>query len=196
VVAAFLNLFFSVGVIFYGFPVFYPAFTAGLGICAKPGNTGFLLGFLFLGLPCGVLTGAFIDRFGARRVILSESALIGFPLILDGQMHKLWQYEVLCLLEVVGSRSPGRSQPGAGRAMVPTRGADAPWLCLLGLGLGGVVAPPVMNLLILHFGWRHALEATGTLILWVLFQWVFWLTRSGPEGYGAKTDGPCGSTRE
>ena len=57
VVAAFLNLFFSVGVIFYGFPVFYPAFTAGLGFARGQVTQGFLLGFLFLGLPCGVLTG-------------------------------------------------------------------------------------------------------------------------------------------
>ncbi|PYU59100.1 MAG: MFS transporter, partial [Acidobacteria bacterium] len=31
VVAAFLNLFFAVGIIFYGFPVFYPAFVESLG---------------------------------------------------------------------------------------------------------------------------------------------------------------------
>ena len=31
VAAAFLNLFFAVGIIFYGFPVFYPAFVLSLG---------------------------------------------------------------------------------------------------------------------------------------------------------------------
>src|SRR5258708_6236558 len=63
----------------------------------------------------------------------------------------------------------------------------------LGLGLGGVVAPPVMNLLIVHFGWRHALEATGTLILVVLFPVGLWLTRSGPEDMGLRPDGLAGA---
>ncbi|HET6218680.1 MAG TPA: MFS transporter [Acidobacteriaceae bacterium] len=190
VVAAFLNLFFSVGVIFYGFPVFYPAFTAGLGFARGQVTQGFLLGFLFLGLPCGVLTGAFIDRIGARRVILSGIGLIGVPLILMGQMHKLWQYEVLCLLEVVGYTLSG---PISNQVLVSRwfhmRRGRAMGYAYLGLGLGGVVAPPVMNLLILHFGWRHALEATGTLILVVLFPVGLWLTRSGPEDMGLRPDG-------
>jgi MFS family permease len=190
VVAAFLNLFFSVGVIFYGFPVFYPAFTAGLGFARGQVTQGFLLGFLFLGLPCGVLTGAFIDRIGARRVILSGIGLIGLPLILMGQMHKLWQYEVLCLLEVVGYTLSG---PISNQVLVArwfhVRRGRAMGYAYLGLGLGGVVAPPVMNLLILHFGWRQALEATGTLILVVLFPVGLWLTRSGPEDMGLRPDG-------
>ena len=190
VVAAFLNLFFSVGVIFYGFPVFYPAFTASLGFARSQVTQGFLLGFLFLGLPCGVLTGAFIDRFGARRVILSGIGLIGFPLILMGQMHKLWQYEVLCLLEVVGYTLSG---PISNQVLVArwfhARRGRAMGYAYLGLGLGGVVAPPVMNLLIVHFGWRHALEATGTLILLVLFPVGLWITRSEPEDMGLRPDG-------
>jgi hypothetical protein len=32
--AAFLNLFFAVGIIFYGFPFFYPAFVESLGLPA------------------------------------------------------------------------------------------------------------------------------------------------------------------
>jgi MFS family permease len=86
VVAAFLNLFFSVGIIFYGFPVFYPAFTSALGFSRSQVTQGFLLGFLLLGLPCGLLTGILIDRVGARRVILSGVSLVGFPLIFMGFM--------------------------------------------------------------------------------------------------------------
>jgi len=71
VVAAFLNLFFAVGIIFYGFPVFYPAFVESLGFTRAQVTQGFLLGFLVAGLPFGFLAGAMIDRIGARLVILS-----------------------------------------------------------------------------------------------------------------------------
>src|SRR5580698_3236608 len=102
VVAAFLNLFFAVGIIFYGFPVFYPAFVASLGFTRTQVTQGFLLGFLVVGLPFGLLAGALIDRLGARWVILSGIGLIGLPLVLMGFMTQFWQYEVLCLVEVVG----------------------------------------------------------------------------------------------
>src|SRR5260370_9751581 len=58
VLAAFLNLFFAVGIIFYGFPVFYPAFVESLGFTRAQVTQGFLLGFLLAGLPFGLLAGA------------------------------------------------------------------------------------------------------------------------------------------
>src|SRR5260370_6876278 len=71
VLAAFLNLFFAVGIIFYGFPVFYPAFVESLGFTRAQVTQGFLLGFLLAGLPFGLLAGAVIDRVGAPWVILT-----------------------------------------------------------------------------------------------------------------------------
>ena len=102
VVAAFLNLFFAVGIIFYGFPVFYPAFVQSLGFTRAQVTQGFFLGFLFAGLPCGLLAGAVIDRLGARWVILVGVSLIGISLLLMRSMSKLWHYELLCVMEVVG----------------------------------------------------------------------------------------------
>src|SRR5580693_7862913 len=90
VVAAFLNLFFAVGVIFYGFPVFYPSFVASLGFTRAQVTQGFLLGFLVVGLPCGLLAGVVIDRIGARSVILYGISFIGVPLVLMGYMTRFW----------------------------------------------------------------------------------------------------------
>ena len=74
VVAAFLNLFFAVGIIFYGFPVFYPAFVESLGFTRAQVTQGFLLGFLMAGLPFGLLAGAAIaggslgSHYASRRL--------------------------------------------------------------------------------------------------------------------------------
>ena len=197
VLAAFLNLFFAVGIIFYGFPVFYPAFVASLGFTRTQVTQGFLLGFLVVGLPFGLLAGALIDRIGARWVILSGVGFIGIPLILMGSMTRFWQYELLCIAEVLGYTLAG---PIANQVLVSrwfqARRGRAMGYAYLGLGLGGVVSPQLANLLVRNFGWRHALEIIGVFILIVLFPVGFWITRSSPAEMGLAPDGvsPARST--
>jgi MFS family permease len=190
VLAAFLNLFFSVGIIFYGFPVFYPAFVAHLGFSRAQITQGFLLGFVIVGIPFGLLAGVLIDRIGARKVILSGIGFLGIPLILMGFMSHFWQYEILCLAEVLGYTLAG---PIANQVLIAqwfkARRGRAMGYAYLGLGLGGVISPPLANILIRTFGWRHALEVTGTLILIVLFPVGLWITRSSPADMGLLPDG-------
>jgi MFS family permease len=190
VAAVFLNLFFAVGVIFYGFPVFYPEFVANLEFTRAQVTQGFLLGFLLVGLPFGLLAGVVIDRIGARWVILSGVGFIGLPLILMGSMTRFWQYESLCVIVVVGYSLAG---PIANQVLVSRwfrlRRGRAMGFAYLGLGLGGVVSPPAVSFLIRSFGWRHALEITGALILITLFPVGFWITRSTPAEMGLAPDG-------
>jgi MFS transporter, OFA family, oxalate/formate antiporter len=84
VLAAFLNLFFAVGILFYGFPVFYPSMIESLGFTRAQLTTGFLLGFVVGALPCALLAGVLIDRLGARKVIWAGVWLVGLSLILMG----------------------------------------------------------------------------------------------------------------
>ncbi|MGC1869999.1 MAG: MFS transporter [Acidobacteriaceae bacterium] len=190
VAAAFLNLFFTTGVIYYGFPVFYPAFVASLGFTRAQVTQGFLLGALVVGLPFGLFAGTLIDRVGARGVILSGIGLIGLPLILMGRMTHFWQYELLCIAEVVGYTLAG---PIANQVLIAqwfrVRRGQAMGYAYLGLGLGGVVSPLAANYLIRNFGWRTALEIAGTLMLAVLFPVGLWVTRSSPSEMGLFPDG-------
>lgn len=190
VAAAFLNLFFAVGIIFYGFPVFYPAFVSSLGFTHAQVTQGFLLGTLVAGLPFGLLAGTLIDRIGARWVILSGVGFIGLPLILMGSMTRFWHYQLLCVIEVLGYTLAG---PIANQVLIArwfrARRGRAMGYAYLGLGLGGVVSPPLANLLIRSFGWRHALEVTGWLIMAVLFPVGLWITRSSPADMGLAPDG-------
>jgi len=190
VAAAFLNLFFGVGIIFYGFPVFYPALVESLGFTRAQVTQGFLLGFLLVGLPIGLLAGAVIDRLGARRVILVGIGFVGVSLILMGTMTRLWQYELLCGTEVVGYVLAG---PIANQVLVArwfrARRGRAMGYAYLGLGLGGVVAPMLINFLVQAYGWRHAMEIVGLVILVVLFPIGIWITRSVPADLGLLPDG-------
>jgi MFS family permease len=190
VVAAFLNLFFAVGIIFYGFPVFYPAFVESLQFTRAQVTEGFLLGFLVVGLPFGLLAGALIDRIGARWVILSGAGLIGISLLLMGSMTRLWHYELLCVMEVLGYVLAG---PIANQVLVArwfrVRRGRAMGYAYLGLGLGGVISPLLVNSLMRNFGWRHALEIVGLLVLVVLSPVGVWITRSAPSEMGLLPDG-------
>jgi len=183
--ATFLNLFFAVGIIFYGFPVLYPYFIESLAFTRAQVTQGFFLGFLFAGLPIGVLAGALIDRFGARLVILAGVGLVALPLLFMGMMNRFWQFESLCIVEVIGYVLAG---PIANQVLIARwfhrRRGRAMGYAYLGLGLGGVTAPILVNFLARYLGWRHALELLGALILVVLFPIGILVTRSSPEDSG------------
>ena len=190
VAAAFLNLFFVVGIIFYGFPVFYASFVESLGFTRAQVTQGFFLGFLIVGLPFGLVAGAIIDRVGAKWVILGGAALVGASLLLMARMTKLWQYEALCVMEVLGYVFAG---PLANQVLVSrwfrARRGRAMGLAYLGLGAGGVIAPLLINYLIAAYGWRHALEIFAIALMAVLFSVGIFVTRSTPEEMGLLPDG-------
>jgi MFS transporter, OFA family, oxalate/formate antiporter len=190
VVAAFLNLFFIVGIIFYGFPLFYPSFVESLGFTRAQVTQGFFLGFLVVGLPLGFLAGALIDRIGARFVILSGVSLVAASLLFMGSMTQFWQYELLCIMEVLGYVLAG---PIANQVLVARwfreRRGQAMGYAYLGLGLGGVASPLLINSLTRSIGWRHALELVGALVAVVLLPVGIWVTRSDPEEVGLHADG-------
>lgn len=197
VAAAFLNLFFVVGIIFYGFPVFYASFVESLGFNRAEVTQGFLLGFLIIGLPFGLLAGAAIDRIGARWVIVTGVGLVGISLLLMAKMTRLWQYEGLCVLEVLGYVFAG---PIANQVLVAkwfrARRGRAMGLAYLGLGAGGVVAPLLANHLIRTYGWRQALEILAIALMTVLLPVGIWITRSTPEKFGLLPDGESSSNSE
>lgn len=185
VVAAFLNLFLVVGIPFYGFPVFYPYFVESLGFTRAQVTQGFLLGFLLAGLPFGILAGTLIDRIGARVVILAGVGLAGLSLLLMGDMNRFWQFEILCIVEVIGYVLAG---PIANQVLIARwfgrRRGRAMGYAYLGLGLGGVAAPMLVNFLARSWGWRHGLQLLGAIILLVLFPIGVWMTRSRPKDIG------------
>jgi MFS family permease len=185
VLAAFLNLFFVVGIVFYGFPVFYPYFVESLGFTRAQVTQGFFLGFLFAGLPCGLLAGWLIDKVGAQPVILGGVVMAGASLVLMGFITRFWQFEVLCITEVIGYvfAGPIGNQVLIARWFDRRRG-QAMGYAYLGLGFGGVVASMLVNYLATNFGWRHAVELTGAVILIVLLPVGTLLTRSSPQSYG------------
>ena len=82
VFSAFLNLFFAVGLVFYGLPVFYPSLVESLHFSRQQVTTGMFLGFSVVAPVLGLLVGALIDRLGARFAILLGIGFVGGSLFL------------------------------------------------------------------------------------------------------------------
>jgi MFS family permease len=188
--AAFLNLFFAVGILYYGFPVFYPALVNGLGFTRAQTTQGFLLGFVFVGLLFGLVAGALIDRLGPGQVIRWGIGFLGLSLVLMGRMSHLWQYYLLCVVEVVGYTLAGPipNQVLVSRWFQAKRGRVMGY-AYLGLGMGGVISAPLINTLINRVGWRGAFEILGVAMLVILFPVAQWVTRSSPSELGLNPDG-------
>jgi MFS family permease len=180
VLATFLNLFFAVGIVFYGLPVYYPSLVDSLHFTRGQVTQGIFLGYVILS-PVFALMGALVDRVGARRVLLCGIFLVGLPLVLMGWMTRLSHYYALCILEVLGYILTG---PVPNQVLVTNwfraKRGRAMGYSYLGLGLGGVAAPVLAAHFIKWFGWRHAFAITGILIIVVLFPVAQWLTRSTP----------------
>jgi MFS family permease len=190
VLAAFLNLFFAVGIVFYGLPVFYPALVDSLHFSRQQATTGVFLGFAAVAPLFGLLVGALIDRLGARFAILIGTGFVGVSLVLMGSINTLRQYYLLCFTEVVGYVLAGP---------IPNQVLIANWFrvlrgramgyAYLGLGFGGTVSPLLVHWLIETFGWRRAFEAIGAVIVATLFPIGIWVTRSAPRDVGLLPDG-------
>jgi MFS family permease len=190
VVAAFLNLFLTTGIVYYGFPVFYVSLTHSLGFTRQQATSGIFFGFVLTAPMFGLLAGALIDRVGARAIILCGIGLSGLSLALMGTMASVRQYYLLCMTEVVGYVLAG---PIPNQVLIANwfraRRGRAMGYAYLGLGLGGAVSPVLIEWLIQNSGWRRAFEVIGTAIIVILFPAGIWITRSSPQEMGLQPDG-------
>jgi MFS family permease len=190
VVAAFLNLFFTTGIVYYGFPVYYISLIDSLGLTRQQATSGIFYGFVVVAPLFGLLAGALIDRVGARAVILCGIGFGGLSLVFMGMISSLRQYYLLCFTEVVGYVLAGP---------IPNQVLIANWFrnlrgramgcAYLGLGLGGATAPLLIHSLVDNFGWRRAFEVNGVMTILILLPVGIWITRSSPRALGLLPDG-------
>jgi MFS family permease len=188
--AAFLNLFLTTGIVYYGFPVFYPSLIESLGFSRQQATAGIFYGFVVMAPLFGLLAGVLIDRAGARAVILCGVGFVGFSLVFMGMMGSVRQYYLLCITEVVGYVLAG---PIPNQVLIANwfqaRRGRAMGYAYLGLGLGGALSPVLIHALIEKLGWRRSFEAIGAVILILLFPVGIWITRSTPGEMGWLPDG-------
>ena len=191
VAIAAVGLFFSEPTIaVYSYSVFLKAVSQDFRV----GRGAVALAFTFHNLCTASLTpiiGYMIDRFGAKRIVVPATALVGLTAIFAKLIGAaLWQYYVFyAALGVLG--------PAAGP--VPYSAIIARWfdrkrglalgLMSFGSGLAAIGYPPVAQLLIAQSGWRSAYAIFGTAILFVPILFLTFLLKEDPRRDGLFPDG-------
>jgi MFS family permease len=123
-------------------------------------------------------TGALLDRFGVRKVLIPATAL--FALAVAGMAlltGSLWHFYLMhVLLALAGVCTAPVSYSRVIVAWFDRHRGLALGIALAGIGLGTALVPPFVQLLSARFGWRSAYLGLGLVILCValpfLLAWI------------------------
>jgi len=188
--ASFTLLFIVVGMVYYGFPVFYAPLIAEFGWTRAQATAGFLYGMLLIGPIAGISTGYLIDRYGARKIMLAGllagvAAFSGFA-----AMQSLAAYYLFFFVQTISyaSGGPAPNQVLISRWFRRMRGR-ALGLAYMGIGVGGTVAPVFAEYVIRHHGWRAAMAALAGGFLLIAIPVAMWVIRDRPSDLGLCPDG-------
>jgi MFS family permease len=136
--------------------------------------------------------GWLIDRLGARRVILTLTAV--FALALFSALwigHSIWQlYAVYALLGITLSAGPGPMSYGVVIShWFNRRRGLALGVMGLSIGIGAFSVPLIAQRLIAAFGWRVAYAVFGGAVLLISIPLVAMFLQNDPSDRGQLADG-------
>src|SRR6266567_7881207 len=163
----------ALGLLFGAFPIVVSSFA----VFFKPyihefhaSRAAISLAILIHNIGAGSLAtwiGRLTDRFGARAVILPGLGILGVVLIsAEAIGAKLWQlYLFYALLGAVSSATTSLPYSVVVSRWFNRRRGLALGLTMSGMGVGAMVVPPLVQLLIVRYGWRSALAIVGGAIL-------------------------------
>jgi MFS family permease len=114
----------------------------------------------------GIVVGALNDRFGPRVVLTFCGILLGLGYLLMSQISALWQLYLFWGV-IIGIGMSG--------VWVPLLSTVAKWfdkrrtlmtgIVIAGLGIGGLIGPPIISRLLASYGWFLSLIIVGIAVL-------------------------------
>ena len=143
----------------------------------------------FLGILSAPFIGRLVDRFGPRRLIVPAVAAVAAACAVMSLAHDAWSLGAGFFVL--------RAAAIAGLSLVTMQMVNL-WfdrfrgrvtaLAMMGLALGGLVLPPLVEPIIQGQGWRTAYLALAAGVLAVMLPVGLALYRNRPEEYGAARD--------
>jgi len=182
-------LIFTAGMGFYSYQVFIPRFEEEFGWTRLQTVLPAALWAVVYGIS-GFFVGAWIQRFGIRRVMVSGT-IAGAALYLAMSMiTNLWHLRIIVMLSGVTV---------AATTLVPAQTLITLWFnkkrgramgfTLMGIGLGGLILPPLVAWLIQQVGWRQTYQITAAATLVLLLPPLLLVLKDKPSDIGEVPDG-------
>lgn len=188
VAASFLVTFTIYGVSIYAFIVLIQALAAQHGWTTT--ETGGLVSAMWLAAPLALLAGPLAQRFNPWRLITIGVALQALTVVAMVAVDQLWQIYLLRFVMGVGKVLAIIGLPMLVARWFSIRFATAMAVVWAGGSAGGLVLSPVMDSLIVSFGWQRGalIIAAGVVICLVAILLIAKGPR-GPEELGQERDG-------
>ena len=172
------------------FPIFLKPLNAEFG-WTRPQLFGALTVTLLVVTGAAPFFGAFVDRFGARRLILIglllEAAVLASFALQTASLPLFYvRYIALAVLAL------GTTHVGFARVITlwfDRRRGLALGIMLAGLGVGNMVWPLLTQWAIETWGWREAYLLLAGVIVVIGFSVVALLVRESPQAMGLEVDG-------
>jgi MFS family permease len=159
-------------ILIFSTSVFLKPVSAELGITRGDLSSAVFLAAICTAITCPAL-GWLLDRFGTRRVMIPGVVLYALVVAGFGLMQTKPVFVIPLIFALVGL-------VGAVQTPIPYAAVVAQWfdrqrglalgIATAGVGLGVVVLPPLVALLINDFGWRNAYFGLGLAVL--LLAWL------------------------
>ncbi len=179
--------FLTFGIVGFGFGVFIEPIRDETGWSLAAISVGYSLRSFEHGL-LGPVTGALVDRLGARRMAIAGVLMVGAGLVVFSQARDLWVY-YLASVVIASGESLGSSTAYSAALMRWFDRKRGQALGLLASARGaGYLMVPVLALFIGALGWRSTL-LVAALVIVVLALPLALLLRDRPEPYGYQPDG-------
>ncbi len=170
------------------FSLFLKPVTAEFGWSRSEASVAYSLAFAVMAL-LGLVMGWLTDRFGPRLIVTVCGSFLGLSYLLLSQVHTLRQFQLLYGL-VGGIGASTISIPimvTVSRWFVAKRGLMI-GIVQAGMGLGGLLFPPLIGRLIPIYGWRRTYVVLGIIAL-VSICGAGSLLRKEPAVRGESPDG-------
>lgn len=138
----------------------------------------------------GFFIGAYVDRWGARPLMLAGATILAIALVLISNVTELWQWILLRgTISMLGAALLGNLVVNVtlSKWFVEKRG-QAIGLAAMGVSFAGIVLPSLMTLIIDHYGWRTGWRFLAVFVLAMGIPAALTMRRS-PEDIGLHPDG-------
>jgi MFS family permease len=148
----------------------------------------------FVAAFLAVRIGSLSDRFGARKVILPGLGILGLVLLSAQAIgSKVWQlYVFYAVLGVVSNATTSVPYGVIVSRWFNRRRGLALGLTQVGLGVGAIVMPALMHLLIARYGWRSAFAISAGAVLIIPMSMIALFLKEPSQPASLLVDSPSG----